>query len=102
MAGVHTGKAPVIDREISIDSDLSALVPAWVDETEEEVHCYYENLSNFIPQNVRDWIEEHNYNKRYNTAVPYLMQSNRYTEAIGIYEYFCEYFNANSNNEGYS
>jgi len=102
MAGVHTGKAPVIDREISIDSDLSALVPAWVDETEEEVFCYYESLSNFIPHNVRDWFEEHIYSKKYNVAEPFLSQSSRYSEALSLYEHFCNYFETNSNNEGFS
>jgi hypothetical protein len=102
MAGIHTGKAPVIDREISIDSDLSALVPAWVDETEEEVICYYESLSNFIPQVVRDWYDEHSYSKRYNVAIPYLEQDSRYTEALDHYEYFSNHFSNDNNNEGFS
>ncbi len=77
-------------------------MPAWTDEEEYQITLYYENVHNFIPWNVIEFVHEHSYSETYNIALNYLEQDCRYSEAIRRYDEFMSYFSSGSNNEGYS
>jgi hypothetical protein len=81
---------------------LSKLVPAWTDEQELKIYCYYENIHNFIPLNCIQWLEEYEYDLKFNASLPFHYQSARYVEAVEIYESSLAHFKSGGNNEGLS
>ena len=102
MAGIRCGGVPHIDRDIESGSDVSLLIPAWTLELEDRFLLFYERLTNFIPQTVIDWLQEHEYSKEYNVGVPYLQQSSRYIEALEVFKSATTFFSSGGNKEGFS
>jgi hypothetical protein len=101
-AGIRSGAIPYSDREVDASSDLSKLIPVWIDESDDEVTCYYENLNNFISWNVLEFIHEHEYSDTYGNSLPYLQQDSRYVQALEYYQNCVAHFKSGNNNEGYS
>mgnify|MGYP003626225662 CR=1 FL=1 len=102
IAGFRSGSISQSDREVESSSNLSELFPVWQDDTEEEIFCYYENVSNFIPSNCIQWLEEHDYSKEYGASLPFMEQSARYVEALEVFNSSMSHFSSGKNNEGYS